>query len=143
MASTRTSYPLEKVNTLSHIFFRKLIFGNQQDVNEFSDSKMTMLRGQFALVAMAVGLTYAIIVMLQGEFNFIPWHILLIGGSGLSFYLNRIGKHLASTLLIFTLCNAFVYLVLFCRDGHKMVCSSFSLLPTPCRLCYWATATNG
>lgn len=115
MASTRTSYPLEKVNTLSH-FFRKLIFGNQQDVNEFSDSKMTMLRGQFALVAMAVGLTYAIIVMLQGEFNFIPWHILLIGGSGLSFYLNRIGKHLASTLLIFTLCNAFVYL--FCSVGR-------------------------
>jgi len=103
------SYLPEKENTLSH-FFRKLIFGNQQEVNEFSDSKMTMLRGQFALVAMAVGATYAAIVMIQGEFNFVPWHILLIGGSGLSFYLNRIGKHLASTLLIFTLCNAFVYL---------------------------------
>lgn len=89
---------------------RKLVLGNRGEVNEFSDSKMTMLRGQFALVAMAVGLTYAIIVMLQGEFNFIPWHILLIGGSGLSFYLNRIGKHLASTLIIFTLCNTFVYL---------------------------------
>ncbi|MBN8652814.1 MAG: HAMP domain-containing histidine kinase [Cytophagales bacterium] len=109
MASTRTSYPPEKRNTISY-FFQKLIFGNQQDVNEFSDSKMTMLRGQFALVAMAVGITYALIVMIQGEFNFIPWHILLIGGSGLSFYLNRTGKHLASTLLIFTLCNAFVYL---------------------------------
>jgi signal transduction histidine kinase len=109
MVSTRTSYPPEKRNTISH-FFQKLIFGNQQDVNEFSDSKMTMLRGQFALVAMAVGITYALIVMIQGEFNFIPWHILLIGGSGLSFYLNRTGKHLASTLLIFTLCNAFVYL---------------------------------
>lgn len=94
MASTRTSYPSEKRKTLS-LFFRKLIFGRQQDVNEFSDSKMTMLRGQFALVAMAVGITYALIVMLQGEFNFIPWHILLIGGSGLSFYLNRNGKHLA------------------------------------------------
>lgn len=109
MASTRTLYPSEKGNTVSY-FFRKLIFGNQQEVNEFSYSKMTMLRGQFALVAMAVGITYAFVVMIQGEFNFIPWHILLIGGSGLSFYLNRTGKHLASTLLIFTLCNAFVYL---------------------------------
>lgn len=115
MASTRNSYPSEERKTLS-LFFRKLIFGRQQEVNEFSDSKMTMLRGQFALVAMVVGITYAIIVMLQGEFNFIPWHILLIGGSGLSFYLNRNGKHLAATLLIFTLCNAFVYL--FCSVGR-------------------------
>ncbi|MCW5912736.1 MAG: HAMP domain-containing histidine kinase [Cyclobacteriaceae bacterium] len=99
----------EKRNAFSK-FFRKLILGNQQEADELSSSKMTMLRGQFALVAMAVGITYATIVMVQGEFNFIPWHILLVGGSALSFYLNRIGKHLASTLLIFMLCNSFVYL---------------------------------
>ncbi|MBX2915265.1 MAG: HAMP domain-containing histidine kinase [Cyclobacteriaceae bacterium] len=89
---------------------KKLILGNQPEADEPTVTKMTMLRGQFALVAITVGVIYATIVMVQGEFNFIPWHVLLIGGSALSFYLNRSGKHLASSLLIVVLSNAFVYL---------------------------------
>ncbi|MBX2897220.1 MAG: HAMP domain-containing histidine kinase [Cyclobacteriaceae bacterium] len=91
-------------------YFRKLIVGNQPEGDELTVTKMTILRGQFALVAITVGIIYATIVMVQGEFNFIPWHILLIGGSSLSFYLNRTGKHLSSSLLIVILGNVFVYL---------------------------------
>ncbi|MBX2899604.1 MAG: HAMP domain-containing histidine kinase [Cyclobacteriaceae bacterium] len=71
---------------------------------------MTRLRGQFAIVAAVVGAVYATLVLTMGEYNFIPWHILLIGGSALSYYLNKAGHHIASTLLLFVLCNSFVYL---------------------------------
>lgn len=71
---------------------------------------MVYLRGQFALLAVFLGVVYATIVILTRDFQFLKWHSLLILGGALSFYLNRKGKYLASTLVLFVLTNAFVYL---------------------------------
>lgn len=73
-------------------------------------SKMKLLRGQFALLCILLGLIYACVVMVRGDFRFIPWHLLLISGGALAFYLNRRDKYVASTLTLFVLTNSFVYL---------------------------------
>lgn len=90
-----------------------MIAGKLSDHSFFPDvpgSKMIFLRGQYALLCMLLGLIYAVVVMLRGDYRFIPWHLLLVSGGVLAFYLNRIGKHTASTLVLFTLANSFVYL---------------------------------
>lgn len=90
-----------------------MIAGKLSDHSFFPDvpgSKMTFLRGQYALLCMLLGLIYAVVVMLRGDYRFIPWHLLLVSGGVLAFYLNRIGKHTVSTLVLFTLANSFVYL---------------------------------
>lgn len=73
-------------------------------------TKMKLLRGQFALLCIALGLIYACVVMVRGDYRFIPWHLLLILGGVLAFYLNRKNNYTASTLTLFVLANAFVYL---------------------------------
>lgn len=97
------------MSTFSH-FTRNLILGNQEAPGEISGSKMTLLRGQFALLAMFLGVLYAIIVGSRGEFQYLPWHLLLVSGGAFAFYLNRKGKHIISTITLFLLTNAFVYL---------------------------------
>lgn len=79
-------------------------------LSDRSASKMKMLRGQFALLCIALGVIYAFVVMARGDFRFIPWHVLLISGGVLAFYLNRKGKYTTSTLTLFVLTNSFVYL---------------------------------
>lgn len=91
-------------------FARKLILGNRSESSDIAGSKMKLLRGQFALLCMFLGVIYAFIVMARGDFRFIPWHILLISGGLLAFYLNRVGRYTASTLTLFVLTNSFVYL---------------------------------
>jgi signal transduction histidine kinase len=47
--------------------------------------------------------------MSRGEFQYVPWHVALILAAAFSFYLNRQGKHMASTFVLFVLANSFVY----------------------------------
>lgn len=89
---------------------RKFILGTQQDATDLPGSKMKLLRGQFALLCIFLGLIYCCVVISRGDFRFIPWHVLLISGGVLAFYLNRKGKYTASTLTLFVLTNSFVYL---------------------------------
>lgn len=79
-------------------------------LSDLPGSKMKLLRSQFALLCILVGIIYAFVVMVRGDFRFIPWHVLLISGGMLAFYLNRRGKYTASTLTLFVLTNSFVYL---------------------------------
>lgn len=89
---------------------RKFILGTHHDSTDLPGSKMKLLRGQFALLCMFLGLIYCCVVISRGDFRFIPWHVLLISGGVLAFYLNRKGKYTASTLTLFVLTNSFVYL---------------------------------
>ena len=89
---------------------RKLILGNRSEPNDIPGSKMKLLRGQFALLCMFLGAIYACVVMMRGDFRFIPWHILLITGGFGAYYLNRSGRYTASTLTLFVLTNSFVYM---------------------------------
>lgn len=89
---------------------RNFILGNRPEPSDLPGSKMKLLRGQFALLCMFVGVIYAGIVTLRGDFRFLPWHLLLISGGILAFYLNRKGRYTASTLTLFVLTNSFVYL---------------------------------
>lgn len=91
-------------------FSRNLFLGKQQNAVELHGSKMVMLRGQFALLAIFLGVLYATIVMARGEFQYLPWHTLLVVGGAAAFYLNRTGKHLASSLTLYVLTNSFVFL---------------------------------
>ncbi len=91
---------------------RKFILGNRPEASDISGSKMKLLRGQFALLCMFLGAIYAAVVMMRGDFRFIPWHILLVSGGLLAFYLNRSGRYTVSTLTLFVLTNSFVFL--FC-----------------------------
>lgn len=84
--------------------------GNREVTDNISGSKMVYLRGQFALLAVFLGLVYATVVIITQDYQFLKWHLLLILGGTLSFYLNRKGKYLSSTLVLFVLTNAFVYL---------------------------------
>jgi signal transduction histidine kinase len=89
---------------------RKLILGNRSESNDIPGSKMKLLRGQFALLCMFLGAIYACVVMMRGDFRFIPWHLLLITGGFVAYYLNRSGRYTASTLTLFVLTNSFVYM---------------------------------
>jgi signal transduction histidine kinase len=88
----------------------KFIVGNRSESVDIPGAKMKLLRGQFALLCMFLGIIYALVVMLRGDFRFLPWHVLLISGGVLAFYLNRSGRYTASTLTLFVLTNSFVYL---------------------------------
>lgn len=84
--------------------------GNRQVMDTISGSKMVFLRSQFALLAVFLGMVYACIVIITRDYQFLKWHALLITGGATAFYLNRKGQYIASTLVLFVLTNAFVYL---------------------------------
>lgn len=87
-------------------------FIDQSDSADTPGLKLKFLRGQYALLCVLLGIIYAGIVMLRGDYRFIPWHVLLVSGGILAFYLNRLERYTASTLVLFVLANSFVYL--FC-----------------------------
>jgi signal transduction histidine kinase len=84
--------------------------GNREVMDTIKGSKMIFLRGQFALLAVFLGVVYACIVLMTGDYQFLKWHVLLIGSGIVAFYLNRKAKYLSSTLVLFVLTNTFVYL---------------------------------
>ncbi|MEJ0056621.1 MAG: HAMP domain-containing sensor histidine kinase [Bacteroidota bacterium] len=72
--------------------------------------KLALLRGQFALLGIFLGLVYVVVVCIQGEFQYIPFHGVLIGSSLLILYLNRIGRYTAATLGLYVLSTSFVWM---------------------------------
>lgn len=109
MAEADTSFGTPSKNSLVNLV-RNFILGNRRNATERPGEKMKLLRGQFALLCMFLGVVYAGIVMLRGDFRFIPWHLLLFTGGAVVFYLNRVGRYTASTLILFALSNCSVFL---------------------------------
>lgn len=91
-------------------FSRIFVLGDQNEPRETANSKMVLLRSQFALLAVFLGVLYASIVTFRKEYQFLPWHSLLIIGGYLAFYLNKKRKYTLSTLTLFVVSNTFIYL---------------------------------
>lgn len=88
---------------------RRLIIGTEVP-GDFRASKIKLLRGQAALLCMLTGAIYAIFLVSLGDYNMLPWELILMAGGALAFYLNRIQFYTASTLILFLLMNGLVYL---------------------------------
>lgn len=89
-------------------FIQRLIIGKEPD--DFRATKIKLLRGQTALLCMFTGTVYAVLLGVMGDFNMLPWELVLVAGGTLAFYLNRIQYYTTSTIILFVLTNGLVYL---------------------------------
>lgn len=86
------------------------ITNSRRDESAGAESKLALLRGQFALLIIFVGLSYIIIDSINRGFHFIPWYLVMMGGGAILFVLNRNKKFVAANIGLFLLTNTFAYL---------------------------------
>ncbi len=106
---TPQTNPSGSSTTVKRGLIRRLIIGTEAP-GDFRASKIKLLRGQTALLCVFTGAVYAVVLAFLGDFKMLPWELVLMAGGVFAFYLNRIQYYTTSTILLFILTNALVYL---------------------------------
>ncbi|MEK6782975.1 MAG: HAMP domain-containing sensor histidine kinase [Bacteroidota bacterium] len=106
---------------------------NQKDTLSRSVYKKAILRGQLALLAISVGITYIVIDNLNGIYFNLRYYFFLIAFSAGTIYLNRNGKFELANNVFLLLLNCLIY-VFAANDTYRsgvyiyfMVCALTSL----------------
>ena len=88
---------------------RNIVLGNRQKLPRL-EFKYAMLRGEFALIIIAVGAFYIGLDSFNGVDTFVPWYVLMIGLSVIAMALNRGGRYALSNTVIVFIVNFLVFL---------------------------------
>ncbi|CAN5120200.1 hypothetical protein BH09BAC3_BH09BAC3_29630 [soil metagenome] len=90
-------------------FFKNLIWG-KKPVTSRVEFKYAMLRGDFAIIILAIGVFYIILDSVNNVFVFIPWYCLMIATCVVAMIYNRKRKYTISTLIILLCMNFLIYI---------------------------------
>ncbi len=88
---------------------KEIIWGNRP-VPSHLEFKYAMLRGEFSLIIMTVGIFYTVLDSLNGVMVFLPWYALMIAMCLVSMMLNRRGHYTISTVIILIIINFLIYI---------------------------------
>ncbi|NOT76265.1 MAG: HAMP domain-containing histidine kinase [Cyclobacteriaceae bacterium] len=88
---------------------QKLFWGSRPIVSRH-EFKYAMLRGEFAIIILMVGVFYSFLDSVNGVFVFIPWYSLMIAMSAAAIVLNRRKHYTSSTVIILFIINFLVYI---------------------------------
>src|ERR1700716_3520214 len=87
---------------------KDIIWGKKAEAGPH-ELKYAMLRGEFAIIIMMVGLFYILLDTYNGVTVFIPWYILMMVIASLAVILNRKRYYTAATFLILFIINFQIY----------------------------------
>lgn len=88
--------------------FRDLLVGKDFIPSRFA-FKNALLRSQFAVIILLVGIFYTILDPLNNVYSFIPWYLLMIGIALLIILLNRNKYYHAASILLLLFINVVVF----------------------------------
>ncbi len=88
---------------------RKIVLGSQPRLPRL-EYKHAMLRGEFALIILAVGTFYICLDSFNGVSTFLPWYVLMIGLSVIAMAFNRWRRYALSNTVILFIVNFLVFL---------------------------------
>jgi len=89
--------------------FKNVIWG-KRPVTSRLEFKFAMLRGEFAIIIILVGIFYTLLDGFNEVYVFLPWYAIMILMSILAMVLNRYKKYSTATLIILFIINFLTYI---------------------------------
>jgi len=89
--------------------FKNVIWG-KRPVTSRLEFKFAMLRGEFAIIIILVGIFYTLLDGFNKVYVFLPWYAIMILMSILAMVLNRHKKYSTATLIILFIINFLIYI---------------------------------
>ncbi len=89
---------------------RDLIIGENSYIESWTEYRQVILSGQYALIAIALGIVYLTIDLAWGIYQTIPVYLFAIGFLVITLYLHRKGDHCTANYFLFPSLNVVVYL---------------------------------
>jgi signal transduction histidine kinase len=88
---------------------KEIVWG-KRDIRSHRDFKYAMLRGEFALIIILIGIFYSVLDYVNGMTEFLPWYGAMIGLTLSSLLMIRLAWYLAADITILLIANAVVYI---------------------------------
>lgn len=88
---------------------KEIVWG-KRDIRSHREFKYAMLRGEFALIIIVIGIFYTGLDYANGMREFLPWYASMIGLTLASLVMIRLAWYLAADITILVIANAVVYI---------------------------------